>query len=220
VPGLATAALLDPFLAALVDRDRAAVERIAERLERDDVPAAVVYSSVFAPALQRIGELWAAGDISIAQEHVASSLVETLMARTYPRAFVAARASRERIVMACVAGERHVLGLRMAADLLEGAGFDVVALGSDTAVPVLLEAVERHGPAAVVLAAETDESVASLREAMEALDKSASRSVPVLVGGASQAIRENLGLDRAVTVVDDVADATAAVERALALGPA
>ncbi len=208
--------LLDSLLGALLARDKTTLERIADQLEEDDVAPVIVYSVLFAPALQRIGELWATGEISVAEEHIASSLVEALMARTYLRAFVAARSSRERIVMACVEGDHHTLGLRMSADHLEGAGFGVVLLGTDTPTLALLEAVERYKPAALVLAAETDDSIDALGEAIKALEESNLGPVPVLVGGASATIRDRLGSGHHVRVIDDIATATAEVERAIA----
>ena len=50
------------------------------------------------------------------------------------------------MLLAAVEGEHHVLGLRMTADALAAAGFDVVYLGADVPEDSLLNAVDRHAP--------------------------------------------------------------------------
>jgi DNA-binding CsgD family transcriptional regulator len=53
----------------------------------------------------------------------------------------------EKVLLAAPEGERHVVGLRMIADLLDGAGFDVLYLGQDVPCGALRAAVGRHRPA-------------------------------------------------------------------------
>jgi MerR family transcriptional regulator, light-induced transcriptional regulator len=84
---------------------------------------------VLAPALAVIGERWASGHVSVAQEHLASSTVcaALLTLLSDRRAGV-----RGTAVLACAPGERHEIGLLMLAVLLRSDGWQVAYLGADT----------------------------------------------------------------------------------------
>src|SRR5438128_1443270 len=70
---------------------------------------------VVAPALRRIGDDWAAGKVSIAQEHRASAICERLIAL---HAGQPGGRPRGRAVVATPPGERHGLPALMAAACL------------------------------------------------------------------------------------------------------
>jgi methanogenic corrinoid protein MtbC1 len=192
---------------ALVAGDRDAALRCAEK-RASTADSQALYRELFAPAMREVGELWADGTISVAQEHLASGLMEELLARDYARVFERPRASRETVLMACVEGERHVLGLRMSANLLEGAGFRVAFLGADTPNADIASVADRHRASAVVLAGYGASRATSLGSAAAAV-----RDGRVLIGGSAAAAVEPL--PAGVTAVGDLADIVDAVHGAL-----
>ena len=96
--------------------------------------------------MRAIGELWERNRISVAEEHLATAISHEVAGRVFWRALRAQPRSRERVMMAAVQGEQHVLGLRLAADVLEGAGYDVLYLGPDVPLAALLDACRIHHP--------------------------------------------------------------------------
>ena len=82
-------------------------------------------------AMGRIGELWEHGELTVADEHAATGLSYRALLPLQEPLQIAPPRSRERVVLAAVEGQTHVLGLRMVADVLEGAGFEVLYLGAD-----------------------------------------------------------------------------------------
>jgi methanogenic corrinoid protein MtbC1 len=87
------------------------------------------FLDVLTPALTEVGECWASGSVSVAQEHLASATVraalQTLLSDQ--RADV-----RGTAVLACAPGEHHEIGLLMLAVLLRSDGWRVAYLGADT----------------------------------------------------------------------------------------
>jgi cobalamin-dependent methionine synthase I len=205
---------VDGFTRALVSRDVDAARAAVAELRAAGSDVSGIYVGLLAPALKRVGELWASGEVSVAEEHVASSLVEQLMASLYADAFVAPRRSRDRVLVAAPQGERHVIGLRMVADLLEGRGFDVVFLGADTPAGALAHALSRFEARAAVLAAYTPGSAACLREAA-ARAREVAPGLPIVAGGDTGALGEGAGAG-AVTIAGGIAEALPMVESALA----
>jgi methanogenic corrinoid protein MtbC1 len=115
--------------------------------------AAAAEARVVAPAMRWIGDLWERGAIGVADEHLATAISDSALAHLYPRLRTAPPRSRERVLVSAVQNERHVLGPRMVADALEGAGFDVLYLGGDVPPGALLDAFHKHRPAVVALGA-------------------------------------------------------------------
>ena len=90
------------------------------------------------PALIEVGSLWEPGQISVAQEHLATATVRSAMQRLLsdPRGGV-----RGTAVLACAPGEHHEIGLLMLAVLLRADGWQVAYLG-----PTLRVRMRSHWP--------------------------------------------------------------------------
>jgi methanogenic corrinoid protein MtbC1 len=116
---------------------------------RDQISALSVLDDVLAPAMHDIGSLWEQAEISVADEHLATSVAHRLLATVAPALAVAPPKTRERILLATPAHECHTTGLLMAADVLHGAGYDTLVLGAGLPDSELVPALERHQPAIV-----------------------------------------------------------------------
>jgi methanogenic corrinoid protein MtbC1 len=162
-----------------------------------------------APALAAVGERWASGDLSVADEHLATSIVETAMARVGRSATRMPKRSRQRVVMAGVDLEGHVVGLRMLADLAEGAGFDVRYLGASVPVDALGDLVSRLRPDVVCLSVSITTPTSSLLEAVGELTKRP--NLRLMIGGSG--VPEDLRDDDRVVYAPDVREALAELER-------
>lgn len=81
-------------------------------------------------ALYRIGDLWAEGRASVAQEHLATAMAQRLLVRALDAVPFAAPRD-ESVVIACVQGNHHSLGARMIADAFTIEGWNVHFLGAD-----------------------------------------------------------------------------------------
>ena len=89
--------------------------------------------------------------------------------------------SREKVLLAAVEGERHVIGLRMVADLLDGAGYRVLFLGADVPTDALVAAIGSHDPVVTALGCTLEGP--ALVEALAAI-ATADLPTRVLLGGA------------------------------------
>ena len=137
---------------------------------------------ILTPAMRVVGDLWAAGEISIADEHLATSISFRIIALQHERFRVAASRASKRVLLAAVEGERHILGLEMAASALTHAGYDVRMLGADVPSQDLGPAVARHEPAVVGLTMSRVSAAAEAHAAIAAA-RDASPAVGVLLGG-------------------------------------
>jgi excisionase family DNA binding protein len=140
-----------------------------------------IYTDVLGPALREIGAMWERGEIGEGDEHVATALATRLIGRLGPR-FAKRGQARATVIAAAPPGERHVLGLEMMADILRGAGYEVISLGADVPLRSLVLAVERADRLrAVCLSVVVEQTVESAARAIEAVREVS--NVPILVGG-------------------------------------
>ena len=132
---------------------------------------------VILPTLHEVGEGWARGELSVAQEHFATELVTGRLrglAREWDDGI------GPRAVLACPSGERHDLGLLCCGLALHRRGWRVTYLGPDTPAQALESTVGLVDPAQVVIGAVQPEP---LHAAAPGLARVA-RRVAVAVGGA------------------------------------
>lgn len=163
-----------------------------------------LYQRVIAPAMHEIGELWAKGALTIADEHLATSLTHRVLAALRPPVWVEAGMKPEatlakgRVMLAAVEGEQHVLGLRMATDVLEDAGFETIYLGADVPIGALLQAIDSLSPDLLALSATMPELGLQLDQIASALRCTHPR-LGLLIGGQAASPRVSGG-----TLVEDL----------------
>jgi MerR family transcriptional regulator, light-induced transcriptional regulator len=156
--------------------------------------------------LHELGNRWESGEVSVAQEHFASSVLRGRLlglARGWGRGF------GPLAVLACLPGERHDLGLIAFGLALRSRGWRIAYLGSDTPVETIDEVAGSLEPSLVVLSAVTAERIRPVARQLRAL---ADRHRLGLAGaGAEEGDPEALG---ALALVDDP---TVEAERVTAL---
>jgi methanogenic corrinoid protein MtbC1 len=132
-------------------------EVAAELAVRDAIDArlstAEIDDEIIAPAMWLIGRLWARGEISVADEHLATSIsLRVLALQREATRTVRERAGRKAL-LAAPAGELHTVALQMSANLLRDAGYTVLMLGPDVPPGALAESACRHEPEVICLTA-------------------------------------------------------------------
>ena len=101
---------------------------LVRKVIADGAPAGQVYLDLLTPVLHRIGDEWAAGNLSVVEEHRASEICASIIAR-HSEAFRRRGPSRGTAVTLTPANEMHGIAAAMVADFLRAAGYDVHHLG-------------------------------------------------------------------------------------------
>ena len=181
----------------LVAGDEAGAWTVMEGAMSAGMSPESLYLDVIVPALRSIGDRWASGDLTVADEHRASGVTHRLVGRLGPR-FARRGRKRGTVLLAAPPGELHDLPIALVADLLRSRSFDVSDLGANVPIESLANAAA-HTPrlVAVGLCATSPDNEANIRTAIAAV-----RNVtlaPVVLGGgaiAGQTHAMELGADR------------------------
>ncbi len=119
------------YLGALLAGKRSACGDMVRELLDADIPLKDLYGDLFQRSMYEVGELWEANRISVANEHLATSITESLMNLAYPKLFATERTGQSAVI-SCGANEYHQIGGKMVADILELNGWDGHFLGANT----------------------------------------------------------------------------------------
>lgn len=142
-----------------------------------------VFDEMLSPALRQIGELWFNGDVSIAQEHLASRV--TLTALYKLRNVLPVPEMTDRLAVCCaIEGDFHELPTHMAQMTLENAGIEVVNFGAATPLYSLTEEILHYSPALVCMSATVMSDIDRLaRDYREFRSRTAKLKFAVVLGG-------------------------------------
>lgn len=139
----------ESYLAALVRFDASAAEAALVQASRSFAPRELVIDGLV-PIMREVGDRWHAGTLTIAQEHLATQQVRTLLeSRLSTHAF---SAGAPKILFAAPDEHRHDLGLLCAASLAALHDLRPVMLGAEVPVTEIASAAERAHADVVVLA--------------------------------------------------------------------
>lgn len=142
-PAAATSELLGALLHFDATEAHAVFDRLLATRSLDGALRDVVL-----PVFHEIGERWAQGDVSVAQEHYATELLSGRLrglAREWDDGL------GPRAVLACPSGERHDIGLVCCGLALHRRGWRVTYLGPDTPMHALASTVNLISPSLVVI---------------------------------------------------------------------
>ncbi len=165
IPPAEVARAHDAMHASLDRFDETSAQRALENLFATYSPLTVV-RDVMVPYLREVGERWAEGHVTVAQEHFATNF---LHARLLAFARGWDRGLGPRAVLACARGEQHTFGLISFGVALHQLGWRITYLGADTSVAMIEEAAEHVAPDLIVVFASAPDRMVDMADDLQAL---------------------------------------------------
>lgn len=153
------AAIVERFLEAARALDPDAIAAVLDDLFARGSFERVATDLLF-PALEALGEAWAAGQVTVAGEHLASSAVQRRLGQALEAAG-AADGRSGRVVVGLPPGGRHELGALAFAVAARRAGLPVTYLGSDLPMDDWLAAVAGASAAVIGVVTARDRNAAN-----------------------------------------------------------
>jgi methanogenic corrinoid protein MtbC1 len=144
-----------------------------------------VYVDFIQSSLYEVGQRWERNQLSVATEHLASSITEQLLNEVFAAMVPAAPVGRS-VIVAAFAPEQHRIGARIVADVFELRGWDSHFVAGDTMSGQLREALTFRKPDLVAVSL-TNTSLLPIFEQKLAELRRACPHLEVLIGG--QALR-------------------------------
>lgn len=147
--------------------------------------ADAIMGQALIPAMDVVGKLFQDGEYFLPELLVAAKAMQRSVEVIKQRSPAGSVAKSGKAVVGTVKGDLHDIGKNLLAMALEGAGFEVVDLGSDVAAEQFVGAVKEHKPDVVGMSALLSTTMYMMKDVVEAIDKAGLHgSVKIMVGGA------------------------------------
>lgn len=175
----AIASLVDQAEQAFLAVDLPAAREVLEGAAAE-MGARGALEAVLVPALDRVGERWGAGEVSLSQVYMAGRYAEALLAELLPREEPGAGALR---VGVAVLEDQHLLGKRMVMAHLRAAGLAPLDLGDGVSAAVLAARAIEARVEVLLVSTLMLRAALAVRELI-ALLRAGGSAARVVVGGA------------------------------------
>ena len=110
-----------------------------------------IADAALCPAMRKVGDLWHRGELSVAEEHLATRTA-LLALQTLGGALMVGETVARPAICCSVEDDFHELPIHVAALVLEARGWEIINLGTSTPFYALAEAVARFSPRLVCVA--------------------------------------------------------------------
>ena len=191
--------LLQEMAQKLYKGDKEAVAGMVQQaLDQGMIPKEILSGGLVA-GMDQVGKDFRADELFIPEVLVAAQAMHAGMNVLRPLLAETGVEMMGKYVIGTVKGDLHDIGKNLVKMMLEGAGFEVMDLGTDVAPETFVEAVREHQPHLVGMSALLTTTMPGMKETIEALEEAGGlrSTVKVMVGGApvTAAYAEEIGAD-------------------------
>jgi methanogenic corrinoid protein MtbC1 len=137
------------------------------------------FDKILRPVMYKIGEDWANNTISIATEHVASNVAQTLVKIIMDK--VTGNANKKKILICVPLGEEHHLGCDVLETYLSIKGFKVYNMGTSIPTESILSFIEYNNPDIVLISITLEDNISAGQRLVKKIKEQ--YDIPILVGG-------------------------------------
>ncbi len=172
-------------------------ERVKTLLDQGADPEAIMREALIS-AMDEVGDLFQQGEYFVPELLVAARAMKHGLEILKPRLVQTGVEPMGKAVMGTVKGDLHDIGKNLVIMALEGAGFEVIDLGTDVDPEKFVEAVREHKPQLIGLSALLTTTMLTMKETIEAIKAAGLRNqVKIMIGGApvSQEFADEIGAD-------------------------
>ncbi len=154
-----------------------------EALEDEEDPKEILDKGLL-QGMNTVGEDFREGTIFVPEVLMSAQAVDAGMEVLKPFLNAGDIRNAGKIVFCTVEGDLHDIGKKLCCMLLQGAGFEVIDLGNDVSVDVMMAAVKEHQPRILAMSAMLTTTMEVMDDAVKALESEGLKNISVMVGGA------------------------------------
>jgi len=192
-------AITEKIYQAILNGEREAAIAAVEEAIGAKISAEKILKEGMMPAMSEAGRLFEEGEYFVPELLIAARAMQGGMEVLRPLLVVAEDVEPAgKIVMGTVKGDLHDIGKNLVGMMLEGAGFEVVDLGTDVEPEKFVEAVRANQATLVGMSALLTTTMTNMPAVIEALKAAGLRNqVKVMIGGApiTDAYARQIGAD-------------------------
>jgi methanogenic corrinoid protein MtbC1 len=170
------------YLRALMQGSGRQADQVIEQSLGEGLSVDNLYLDIFQPSAYEIGHLWQLNQVSVAQEHLATAIIERQMGDLH-HLFKPIQSRQRKVLIGCVEREFHRIGARMVADFFERDGWNVFFLASAVPTDTFIDIAQEITPDLVGLSCQMVYHLPAITDFVRRLDTVGLGGIPVMAGG-------------------------------------
>jgi len=171
--------------AAVVEGNATAARSLVQELVQAGATVDRIIEEGLLPGVKTVGDKYEAGEFFLPELFAAGEVAKEVLSLLEPYVQAGVGVNKGTIVIGTVHGDVHDIGMNLVAATLEGAGYEVVNLGSNAAADCFVDAAKRHDADVVAMSALLTTTMTYMKIVLDALKESGIRErIRVVVGGA------------------------------------
>ena len=189
--------LQDLYDAILSGNAEKAKQEVQSALDLNLDPAQILNQGMIA-AMAEVGERFEKGEYYVPEMLIAARAMQHGLIILKPHLQQSDLASEGKVVIGTVKGDLHDIGKNLVLMMLEGAGFEMIDLGTDVSTEKFLKAVQENSANILAMSALLTTTMPGMKTVIEALKEAGLRDrVKVIIGGApvTESYAKEIGAD-------------------------
>jgi 5-methyltetrahydrofolate--homocysteine methyltransferase len=176
---------IEAIYKGILDGDQHLVtQQVTEALNAGLSPDLILKDGLVA-AMSEVGRLFENGEYYVPEMLIAARAMRAGLKLLKPSLADTGVKAVGRVVIGTVAGDLHEIGKNLVGMMLEGAGFEVIDLGTDIKPEAFVNSVREHMPDIVAMSALLTTTMPNMEATIKALEGAGLRNqVKVIIGGA------------------------------------
>ncbi|MGD0610895.1 MAG: corrinoid protein [Anaerolineales bacterium] len=189
---------IDTIYKAVLEGNTREVQVGVEAALKEKITADQIMQNGLIAAMKEVGRLFEAGEFFVPEMLISARAMQSALVLLKP--FLAASGAKAagRVAIGTVQGDLHDIGKNLVGMMLEGAGFEIIDLGTDVRPENFVDAVEAKHADIIALSALLTTTMPKMQETIEALKAASLRDkVKVIIGGApvTETYAQQIGAD-------------------------
>ena len=186
----------DSLQQAVIEGEAEETARLVQQYLDEGKEAADILDNGLIAAMDVVGAQFSAGELFIPEMLVSAEAMQDGLALLKPLLVAGSAGGKGTVVMGAVKGDLHDIGKNLVVLMLEGAGFNVVDLGTDVAPEDFIAAAKEHQADVIGMSALLVTTMPHMKTTVEQLH-AAGLATKLIVGGAplTQAYADEIAAD-------------------------
>lgn len=190
--------VLKEIFQGVVEGDNKVVQESVKMALNEGVDPAAILNDGLIPAMKEVGKLFEINEYYVPEMLISARAMQNGMKLLKPHLVDSNIKSEGIVVIGTVKGDLHDIGKNLVAMMLEGAGFEVVDLGTDASPRAFIRAINDEDANVLAMSALLTTTMPNMEDTLQALGEAGIRDqVKVIVGGApvTDEYATNIGAD-------------------------
>ena len=174
------------------------VESLVQKALKEGYAPEELLNKGLISAMDEIGDKFSNNEIFVPEVLIAARAMNAGMALLKPRLVEDGVDARGAVVIGTVAGDLHDIGKNLVRMMLEGAGFEVIDLGTDVSAEEFVEAVRENDADVLAMSALLTTTMTAMAGVISEIEAAGLRDeVYIMVGGApvTEGFADEVGAD-------------------------